>query len=174
MTTCRGSFRALLLYDVADEIDLDRVRALLGAEPPSRKPEFKLPAPVYVRFERPPVAEAAETISLSTGETFAGRLRYFDYGVVSLELETQLQADWEGLIQLSTRWMDAPEIEHKALQIVRQRVGSLTQAMRKPYAEGLDEVYYAVHVRDVPSPDGQISSAADLLTQHGGDIARIV
>jgi hypothetical protein len=172
--TCRGSFHALLLYDVADEIDLDRVRALLGAEPPSRKPEFKLPAPVYVRFERPPVAEAAETISLSTGETFAGRLRYFDYGVVSLELETQLQADWEGLIQLSTRWMDAPEIEHKALQIVRQRVGSLTQAMRKPYAEWLDEVYYAVHVRDVPSPDGQISSAAELLTQHGGDIARIV
>jgi hypothetical protein len=50
MDTCRGSFHALLLYDVADEIDLDRVRELLGATPPSRKPEFKLPAPVYVRF----------------------------------------------------------------------------------------------------------------------------
>jgi hypothetical protein len=174
MDTCRSSFHALLLYDVADEIDLDRVRELLGAEPPSRKPEFKLPAPVYVRFERPPVAEPSETISLSTGETFAGRLRYFDYGVVSLELETRLQADWEGLIQLSNRWMDASEIEQKALQIVRQRVGRLTQAMRKPYADWLDEVYYAIHVRDVHSPNGQLSSAADILAQHGGDIARIV
>lgn len=174
MDTCRGSFHALLLYDVADEIDLDRVRELLGAEPPRRKPEFKLPAPVYVRFERPPVAEVSETISLSTGETFAGRLRYFDYGVVSLELEAGLQADWEGLIQLSNRWMDASEIEHKALQIVRKRVGSLTQAMRKPYAEWLDEVYYAIHFREIPSPNGQTTTAADILKQHGSDIARIV
>jgi len=174
MDTCRGSFHALLLYDVADEIDLDRVRELLGAEPPSRKPEFKLPAPVYVRFERPPVAEASETISLSTGEIFAGRLRYFDYGVVSLELEAGLQADWEGLIQLSNRWMDASEIEREALQIVRKRVGSLTQAMRKPYAEWLDEVYYAIHFREVASPNGQTSTAADILKQHGSDIARIV
>lgn len=174
MDTCRGSFHALLLYDVADEIDLDRVRELLGAEPPSRKPEFKLPAPVYVRFERPPVAEASETISLSTGEIFAGRLRYFDYGVVSLELEAGLQADWEGLIQLSNRWMDASEIEREALQIVRKRVGSLTQAMRKPYAEWLDEVYYAIHFREVASPNGQTSTAADILKHHGSDIARIV
>jgi len=110
---------------------------------------------------------------LSTGETFAGRLRYFDYGVVSLELETRLQVDWEGLIQVSNRWMDASEIEQKALQIVQQRVRSLTPAMRKPYAEWLDEVYYAVHVCEVHPPSGQVSSAG-LLTQHGGDIARIV
>src|SRR5713226_7146437 len=163
MDPCRGSFHALLLYDVDDEIDLDRVRELLGATPPSRKREFKLPAPVYVRFEGPPVAERSETVSLSTGETFAGQLRYFDYGVVSLELEAHLQADWDGLVQVSNRWMDASEIEHKALQIVQQRVRSLTSAMRKPYAEWLDEVYYAVHVCEVHSPSGQISSA-DLLT----------
>jgi hypothetical protein len=101
-------------------------------------------------------------------------LRYFDYGVVSLELEAQFQADWEGLIQLTNHWMEASEIEQKALQIARQRVGSLMHAMRKPYAEWLDEVYYAVHVCEVHSPHGQISTAADMLMQHGSDIARIV
>jgi len=170
MDICHGSFHALLLYDVADEIDLAGVRELLGATPPGRKPEFKLPAPVYVRFERPPVAEPSETVLLSTGETFTGRLRYFDYGVVSLTLETEFQADWNDLIQVSNRWMDAPELEQKALQIVRQRVRNLTPAMRKPYAEWLDEVYYAVHVCEVHSPDGRISSA-DMLAEDGGDIA---
>src|SRR5713101_5276567 len=105
MTSCRGSFRALLLYDVADEIDLDRVRALLGASPPGRKPQFKLPAPVYVRFERPPVVEASEPVCLSTGECFEGQLKYFDYGVVSLELELRFDAGWDELIKLSNRWM---------------------------------------------------------------------
>jgi hypothetical protein len=111
---------------------------------------------------------------LSNGEIFAGRLRYFDYGVVSLQLEARFEANWEQLIQLSNRWVDAAEIEHKALEIVRQRVGGLTPAMRKPYAEWLDEVYYAIQFREVPSPDGQTYSAADMLKQHGSDIARIV
>jgi len=33
MDTCRGSFHAQLPYDVADEIDLDRVRDFLPASP---------------------------------------------------------------------------------------------------------------------------------------------
>jgi len=174
MPACRGSFRALLLYDVADEIDLDRVRELLGARPPGRKPEFKLPAPVYVRFERPPVVEAAETISLSTGELFDGRLKYFDYGVVSLELELQFQAEWEELIRLSSRWIATPEIEQKALQVVTARMGVLTSALHKPYPDWLDEIYYAVHVCEAQGEEGRLPSAAELLAQHGKEIAQIV
>jgi len=62
------------------------LRASLGTGPP----EFKLPAPVYVRFENSPVVEISKPVRLSTSETFAGRLKYFDYGVVSLGLELQL------------------------------------------------------------------------------------
>jgi hypothetical protein len=93
---------------------------------------------------------------------------------VSLELELQFQAGWEELIALSNRWMEAAEIELKAMEIVRKRVASLTQAMRKPYSEWLDEIYYAVHVRDVHCADGRTLSAAELLSQHGSAIAQIV
>ncbi len=172
--TCHGSFRALLLYDIADELDLDRVRELLGVSPPGRKPEFKLPAPVYVRFERPPVVEPSEVVCLSGGECFEGRLKYFDYGVASLELELQFQAGWEELITLSNRWMETPEIEQKALEIVRKRLSGLTQAIQKPYLEWLDEVYYVVHVREVHFPDGRVLSAAELLAQHASAIAQVV
>jgi len=174
MMTCHGSFRALLLYDIADELDLDRVRELLGVSPPGRKPEFKLPAPVYVRFERPPVVEPSEAVCLSGGECFEGRLKYFDYGVASLELELQFQAGWEELIALSNRWMETPEIEQKALEIARKRLSGLTQAIRKPYLEWLDEVYYVVHVREVHCPDGRVLSAAELLAQHASAIAQVV
>jgi hypothetical protein len=174
MTTCRGSFRALLFYDVADEIDLDAVREVLGVSPPGRKPEFKLPAPVYVRFEQPPVVETSESVCLSSGESLEGKLKYFHYGVVSLEVELPFQASWEALIRLTNRWTEQPEIEQKALQIVRKRLSSLTRAMRKPYAEWLDEVYYAVHVYEVQLAESRILSAAELLAQNGPAIAQIV
>jgi hypothetical protein len=174
MTTCRGSFRALLFYDVADEIDLDVLRELVGVSPPGRIPEFKLPAPVYVRFEQPPVVETSESVCLSSGESFQGKLKYFHYGVVSLEVELPFQASWEELVRLTNRWTEQPEIEQKALQIARKRLGGLTRALRKPYAEWLDEVYYAVHVYEVQPDQGRVLSAADLLAQNGPAIAQIV
>jgi hypothetical protein len=174
MSSCRGSFRALLFYDVADEIRLDVLRELIGVSPPGRKPEFKLPAPVYVRFERPPVVEAAETVRLSTGESFDARLKYFDYGVVSLELQRPFQADWHELIRLTNRWIEQPEIEQIALQIVRKRLEGLRQALSKPYAEWLDEVYYSLHVCPVELAGNRVLPAADLLAENGSAIAQIV
>ncbi|HLN04249.1 MAG TPA: hypothetical protein VK335_33490 [Bryobacteraceae bacterium] len=174
MSSCRGSFRALLFYDVADEIHLDVLRELIGVSPPGRKPEFKLPAPVYVRFERPPVVESAEAIRLSTGETFEGRLKYFDYGVVSLELERPFQAGWDELIRLTNRWIEQPEIEQAAVKIVRKRLESLTPALSKPYAEWLDEIYYTLHVQPVQLTENRVLPATELLAWNGPAIAQIV
>ena len=172
--TCRGSFRAFLFYDVADEIDLDVLRGLLGVSPPERKPQFKLPAPVYVRFERPPIMEAVDALSLSTGETFAARLKYFDYGVVSLELERAIEAGWQDLVRLTNRWIEQPEIEQKGAQFVRHRLESLTRSFIKPYTDWLDDVYYTVHVCQVEADGGMPVPAAEVLTQNGAAIAQIV
>src|ERR1700730_14901115 len=101
MPNCLGSFRALLLYDIAEEIDLVELSRLLGAEPPVRSPGFKLAAPVYVRFERAPMVVPCEQNQSRPGEPAHARLRYFDYGVVSLEIELQFQGEWHELIALS-------------------------------------------------------------------------
>jgi hypothetical protein len=93
----------MVLYDVAEQIQLDRLRAIIGAEEPRREPSFKHPAPDYVRFERPPVVEYCGPISIGTGEQFPSRIKYFDYGVVSVELELAFEADWEELVRLSSR-----------------------------------------------------------------------
>jgi hypothetical protein len=174
MQFCKGSFHALLLYDVAEELDLGILRASLGTGPPARKPEFKLPTPVYVRFENPPVVEISEPVCLPSGETFAGRLKYFDYGVVSLDLELQFDSDWEELIRLASRWIEAPDLERSATQVVRKRMADLNRAVRRAYPEWLDEVYYAVHLREVGDTTSRRLSAAELVSQHGSAIAQIV
>jgi hypothetical protein len=172
--TCHGSFRALLLYDVAEEFDMAELRTLLGTPQPARSPEFKLPAPGYVRFERPPLTETCEPIHLATGEIASASLRYFDYGVVSLEIELPFATDWPGLIALSNRWIEAGEVEQRGIKRVRDRIHTLSKALRKPYAEWIDEVYYVIDLREVLAPGGTRLLAAELLAEYGREVSQVI
>ncbi|HVW83205.1 MAG TPA: hypothetical protein VHB50_00925 [Bryobacteraceae bacterium] len=168
MQDLHGSFWVLVLYDVAEQIDLAQLRGLIGAPKAEREPTFKHPAPEYVRFERPPVVETLDPISLASGETFQCRIRYFDYGVVSVELERGFIADWNELASLSSRWISAPEIEKCTLELMKRRVERVNAAFVQPYGPWLSEDYYVIHIREAPF------TAAEMLALHRGEIARIV
>jgi hypothetical protein len=129
---------------------------------------------VYVRFENPPVVEASEPIRLSTGETFRGHLKYFDYGVVTLDLELEFQAGWDELVLLANRWIEAADLERRAMELVRKRLKDLSPAVRRPYPDWLDENYYVVHLREACDPDGSLLTAAELVSRHGSVVAQIV
>jgi hypothetical protein len=174
VTICRGHFRALLLYDIAEEFDLDELRRLIGGEPPARSPGFKLPAPDYVRFERPPVPEPCEPMVLSTGETAQVRLRYFEFGVVVLEFELRFETDWPGLIELSNRWIEAGEVERRGPKTVRDRLARLQSAVRKPYPEWLDETYYVIDLREIFDESGVTPAGSQLIAQYGREISQVI
>ncbi|MBI2679460.1 MAG: hypothetical protein HYX25_00460 [Candidatus Solibacter usitatus] len=174
MTTCTGSFRALFLYDLSEEIDLATLRRQLAIAPTAREPGFKIAAPVYVRFERPPVVQRLPPVRLPTGEEFEARLKYFDYGVVSLELDLPFQAGWNELIALSNRWIDAADLEQHALQTVQPLVSAAAAALVKPYTQWLDEIYYIVQLCEVRDAAGKPVTAPELLQQHGPALAQIV
>jgi len=150
------------------------LRRLLRAEPPARSPGFKLPVPGYVRFERPPILEECEPIRFSAGESAHARLRYFDYGVVSLEIEMRFESDWPGLIALSNRWIEAGEVEQRGLETVRDRLNRVRSALRKPYAEWLDEAYYVVHLGEVREGTDPPLTGSQLLAQYGGEISQVI
>jgi hypothetical protein len=163
-----GSFRVLFLYDVAEQIQLDRLRETLGAETPPRAPSFKHPAPDYVRFEHPPVVEYPGLISLASGEQFDTRIKYFDYGVVCVELEMPFNTDWEGLVLSSSRWTSTPELETSTAELLRSRMGRVRPALVQSYESWLSEDYYVIHLTKA-----SLTTEA-LLASHGGEIAKIV
>jgi len=170
----RGSFSALVLYDVAEQIRLDTLRSLAGMEAPPREPVFKHLAPDYVRFERPPVVEHLGPVSVSPGEPFQARIKYFEYGVVSIELRLDFEATWEELVRLSGRWMAEPEIERRTSEMVRGCLERVRSALVDPYATWLNEDYYIIHVREALDDQGQPLTAAALLAEHGQQVAQIV
>lgn len=174
MPPLRGSFSVLVLYDVADSIDVERLREILGVQPPSREPSFKRPAPEYVRFERPPVVEYLEPVTLSSGEQFLSRAKYFAYGVVSIELELAFESGWDELVMLTSRFISAPEVERCTLELMRARLKHVSAALQQAYTAWLSEDYYIINLRQALDETGAPLPAAALEAKYGDLIARIV
>jgi hypothetical protein len=162
----RGSVLVLIQYDVCEEIRLDELRKIF----PARKAEasFKK-APAYVRYQRTPVEETLEPLILESGDRLAGEIKYYDYGVVSLEFELPFSGDWDTLIQLSCRWTSDTNFEKLASRVARQKLERAAPALVKPYkGEWLQEDYFIFHVREIegaPSADELLASQRDRIAQ---------
>src|SRR5262249_42399836 len=138
----RGSLWAISLFDVADHIRLDSLSSLIGVEPAARGPRFKHPTPEYVRFEQPPIEEFVEATQLESGERLEARIKYFDYGIIAVELELPFEMPWERLILKSSQWIGAPEVEKLAADLAHRRAEKVRAAFTDPYAIWLSEDYY--------------------------------
>jgi len=160
----RGFIRQIVLFDVADEIRLDDLRSALEiAQPEERAPVFSRPAPDYVRFERPPVIESLSMVG------YEARAKYYEYGVVSIEMDQHFDLEWPKLIHLSASLLSDASVEQHATEFLRPRLEKAHAALVKPYSTWLDEDY--VIIAAAPEPR---DLASDLLAQHGHDIAQLV
>jgi hypothetical protein len=176
-----GSFQILFLYDVCEEIRTGQLQSLIGGGrygegiERRRDPALLHPSPEYVRFERPPVVQPLGALTFEGGERFTGEVNYYEYGAVSLKVEQPFDLDWPELVALSSKWIADPKLEVEALQIVRQCLEKARPALVRPNQDWLSEDYYIIHLHNQAGPDGSHRfKGAELIAQHGSDIARIV
>jgi len=117
-------------------------------------PQFAHPTPEYVRFELPPVIEALDPIELESGVTLEARLKYYDYGVISLGMDLQFACEWDELVRLSGEWIAAPNIESRALEVTRCSLQRVAPALVKPYDSHSTEDYYIIELREAKTRMG--------------------
>ena len=164
----QGSVLVLIQFDVCEEINLDALRDIFGAR--RQETSFKHPAPGYVRFQRPPVVEPVEPLILESGERLDVKIKYYDYGVLSVVFELPFSGDWDTLVRLASRWVWDTDFTSFAQKIVKQKIDRARPALVKLYESWLHEDYFVFHVRDIAGNP----SAAELLSAQGGRIAQIV
>lgn len=168
----RGTVRALLLFDIAEEINLADLHSILGTTP-KREPAFAHPVPEYVRYARPPVSDHVPQCQTSTGDAWACRVRYFDYGVAGVEMQLAFDTDWPGLVRFANRWVGSQELESKGQAILKNHIQKIGAALKKPYDNWISEEYYVIQLDHIQS-DGQVVTAEELLQAQGPQIAQIV
>jgi hypothetical protein len=167
-TSLHGSVLVLIQFDVAEEIRLDELRKIFGAR--RAEASFKHPAPGYVQYQRPPVVEPIEPLVLDSGERLEGKIKYYDYGVLSVVLELPFSGDWDTLVRLSGRWVWDTDFTSLAQKVVTKKLERAAPALIKPYDNWLHEDYFIFHVCEMASKP----SATELMNAYGGQIAQIV
>ena len=168
-----GAVRALMLFEIAEEIDLAYVHRTLGTIPSKREPAFRHPAPEYVRYERAPVVDAIGQCDTYEGQPVTARIRYFDYGVASVELQMPVCCGWDDLLRLGHQWMSSAELEKRSSELLRERLAPLRPALKKPNDSWISEDYYIIQVNPI-IVDGTALTSEQLLGSYGSEIAQLV
>ena len=161
----RGSAVGLFLFDICEEIRLDQLRSVLGAR---RLGEgMKHAAAEQLFFERPPVVEDAQF----PGEAQAKvRVKYYDYGVLSVLFEFPFAGEWSDLISLSCRWISGTDLPSRAEEIAKEKVARAMPALEKPYQKWLSEDYFIFFMREISGNP----TATQMVSSCGPQIAQVV
>jgi hypothetical protein len=164
----KGAVLVLIQFDVCEELRLDRLQQMVSART-LQQPSLKH-SPSYVRYERPPIVEPIEPLTLESGEQLSGEIKYYDYGVVSVIFQLPFAGDWDSLVHLASRWVWDVDFASRAEPIVRRRLERAAAAMVKPYSRWLSEDYFIFHVREASGSP----SASELTRDFGIQIAQVV
>lgn len=173
LDTVSGRFRLLFLFDVADAIDLVAVNTILDASNP-RQGRMAALAPSCIHLERAPVVEHLAPVGTEEGRLWDVHAKYYECGVVSLELESPFELTWSGLPTLSARWISNAGLDRLAAELMRRCLNRVQRALRQPYADALREDYAIIQLEPECLRNGNSLLARELIEGHGARIAQMI
>jgi hypothetical protein len=165
-----GTVTAFYLFDIAEQIDLASLRMAIGGGAASPRFLPKSPAPSYLQYADPPVVVEGEVLGIQEVDGFRLRIKFFDYGVLSLALSRTCGGEWADLLALSQKYIENESLEHEAEAICRRIVDRFGAAMSGARDRLLTEDYL---VFAVTALDKRVTAEA-LIGLHGDDIAQML
>jgi hypothetical protein len=165
-----GAIAAYFLFDIAESIRLEELRAMTGASARSSRFTTKVAAPAYVQYQPPPVTLGGEALGMGTIEGFSAAFKCYEYGVVSVALSLDFRGDWDDLDALAHSVMDSDRLESAAERACGRVVDRIGDSIVKLRDSFLSEDYFVFGVSRMNRP----MTSQELLEAHGGRIARLL
>ena len=145
----RGHLLAYRFYDIADEVELSRVPALLAQG--ATRLKLLREGSQYLELRNPPVSVSLGTrdLNLASG-TFSGELRarIYDYGAAAFVLRVPIAAgtDFDSLIALADALYESAPFDALCRSEAAQLAKRLEPALEQPHLWEGDESYTVVFV----------------------------
>jgi len=164
-----GAVRAFFLYDIADTIDLRRLRTVGGEGlAPAHLRLRPHTSPAYLEFPTPPLV--ARLLDEPVGEmTAERRIKLFDYGVVSIRLSIPYSGPWQKFVRLAVALRNSQDLSRAAERTMAQVRAEIQDALDDPH-EPLIEDYFIAEVDRFAVP----ISSADLEGAHEADLGALI
>jgi hypothetical protein len=165
-----ATITAFYLFDVAEQIDLTALRAAIGGGAVNARLTTKSAAPSYLQYAIPPVVVDGDALDITDVDGFKLRVKFFDYGVLSLGLSRPFAGEWADLLGLSQLYLENADLERRAETVARRVSERFAAVMTTGRTTMLSEDYLVVAVTGFATP-----TAADaLVAEHADEIARLV
>jgi hypothetical protein len=130
----------------------------------------KAPGAPRIRYIQPPVIVDGEALGEAALGDFRVRVKFYDYGVVSLALSRACNGPWSNLVAASQELVENDALEAQAEAALQRIFGHIGPFLDDRHQAILDEEYVVVGVAAFDPP----LSAAEVLERHGVDIAQIL
>jgi hypothetical protein len=142
-TLAKAAFRAFFVYDVADTIDLERLRTVRGVGV-SRAP-LQLRREASSDFIQYPIVPLI--VRLPDLEEYGATLRakIFDFGVVSIRISIPFGGSWAEYGAATRRWRSDPRLEAQARAALDDVLVEIRDALDEPHP-ALVEDYFIMEV----------------------------
>lgn len=163
----RGAFRALFVYDVADTIDLQRLKSVRG-EGVARAP-LQLRREASSEFIQYPIAPLIVRLPDLENPHATVRAKIFDFGVVSIRITVPFSGPWEAFAQLTRRLRRDHSLEGQARAALDEVLVEIRDALDEPHP-ALVEDYFVLEVEEFAPP----VSARALTGEHGPALAQLL
>jgi hypothetical protein len=161
---------AYYLYETAESIRLNALETSLGGRASRATLYDKAPGAPRVRYIQPPVVVEGAALGEETIGDFRVRVKFYDYGVISLALTRPFAGDWPALVALGPELIENESIAsaaEAAAQRIVQRVATCFEGL---HGAMLDEEYLLIGVASIDPP----MSADEVLDRCGASIAQLL
>ncbi|MDE2481043.1 MAG: hypothetical protein KGN02_02490 [bacterium] len=169
MEITAGAIRLYFLFDVGDTIDLRSLR-LIEAEDlaPADIPLRQHASPAYLQFPVPPLVARLPDASFDDLRASV-RVKFFDYGVVSLRLSFDARGSWDALEALAARIRRSDAFLRHASALVARICDELGDALDDRH-DPLVEDYLVIDIDRFERP----IASEELLRDHAPGLARLL
>jgi hypothetical protein len=165
-----GSVHAFFLFDVAEAIDLAALRVQLGARAGVAQLHDKAPGPPRVRYIQPPVIVDGEAVGVASLGAFRVRVKFYDYGVISLMLSQPFAGSWSDLVRLGQDLIESEPLEAEAAAASARIVEFSRASLSGLRSSFLSEDYLTFAVSGL----SRSATADAVIEEHGVEIAQLL
>ncbi|MCC7415906.1 MAG: hypothetical protein IT176_02110 [Acidobacteria bacterium] len=165
-----GVVTALYLFDVAQAIDLAVLRVDLGAHVVVPTLDDKTAGPPRLRYLQPPIVVDGQALECPDLDGFRVRVKFYDYGVVSLMLTRPFAGTWTDLVELGQTLIENEPLEDHATGACRRIVARVRRALTAERESYLSEDYLVFAVTALDQP----ATADEVCMAHGAEIAQLL
>ena len=165
-----GTIYAIFSFDVAEVIDLAKLRESLGPSASLAAIHDKAPGEPRIRYIQPPVVVDGSALGQPLVDDFRIRAKFYDYGVVSLSLARPFSGGWSDLVSVAQDLIESEPLQQHADEACQRIVSRLTtflEGVRTPF---LDEDYLVF----APTAFDPPMTADELIERHGDRIAQLL